>query len=592
MLPTNRAKAKLASGETVFGCFVRFGAPGLAELLALQGFDFLVLDAEHGGLDPDDCEDLVRAAQLRGAAPIVRVPANDRSTILRYMDIGAAGIHVPMIESAEAAVRAKRSVKYHPEGERGLGGVRAANYAQLEPLGEYVLHANRETMVVAQIETPAGHRAPARDHRQRRGRRRLHRPPGPLARARASGRDRPSRGADGDRPDRHPGRALASRARHHGRRRRGRQALARPRRALHQRDLRDHGARRLPRLPGRGVGQAHGGRVVSALRLWCERALPRDLLPLLGEGVELLPSASESPEDPWRAIGAADAVIASSRLRYDRAMMERAPRLRVIARTGIGVDNVEIGEATRRGIAVCNTPDAPSQSTAEHAIAMLLALAKGLRPAHQALARGERRDFFATHRGIELKGRTLGLIGLGRIGALVAGLAKALGMRALAYDPFIDAARCAALGAEHAPTLDAALAASDAVSLHMPLTDATRGIIGAAQLALMRPGALLINCARGGLVDEAALLAALQSGRLGGAALDVFASEPPPADHPLLLRDDVIATPHVAPATVEGRARLWRDAIANALAVLAGRRPAHLVNRELAQPLAAIQGQP
>jgi 4-hydroxy-2-oxoheptanedioate aldolase len=156
VLPTNRAKAKLASGETVFGCFVRFAAPGLAELLALQGFDFLVLDAEHGGLGPDDCEDLVRAAQLRGAAPIVRVPANDRSTILRYMDIGAAGIHVPMIESAEAAVRAKRSVKYHPEGDRGLGGVRASNYAQLEPLGEYVLHANRETMVVAQIETPQG----------------------------------------------------------------------------------------------------------------------------------------------------------------------------------------------------------------------------------------------------------------------------------------------------------------------------------------------------------------------------------------------------------------------------------------------------
>jgi D-3-phosphoglycerate dehydrogenase len=331
---------------------------------------------------------------------------------------------------------------------------------------------------------------------------------------------------------------------------------------------------------------------MSAARLWCERALPRELLPLLGAGVELLPPASESPDEPWRAVGEADAVIASSRLRYDRAMMGRAPRLQVIARTGIGVDNVEIAEATRRGIAVCNTPDAPSQSTAEHAIAMLLALAKGLRPAHQALARGERRDFFATHRGIELKGRTLGLIGLGRIGALVAGLAKALGMRALAYDPFLDATRCAALGAEHAPTLDAALAASDAVSLHMPLTESTRGIIGAAQLALMRPGALLINCARGGMVDEAALLAALESGRLGGAALDVFASEPPPADHPLLLRDDVIATPHVAPATVEGRARLWRDALANALAVLAGRRPANLVNRELAQPLASIQGQP
>jgi 4-hydroxy-2-oxoheptanedioate aldolase len=149
----NETKARLRAGEHVYGCFQRYPDPGLAELLALQGFDFLVLDAEHGTMEPRECENMVRAAELGGATPLVRVPANDPSVILRFMDTGAQGVHVPLASSALDADAAVRSVKYGPRGSRGLTGVRAASYGQREPLAEYVERANEETLVVVQIET-------------------------------------------------------------------------------------------------------------------------------------------------------------------------------------------------------------------------------------------------------------------------------------------------------------------------------------------------------------------------------------------------------------------------------------------------------
>jgi 4-hydroxy-2-oxoheptanedioate aldolase len=149
----NATKKRLLDGDCVFGCFIRYPDPGLCELLALQGFDFLVLDAEHGTIEPRDCENMVRAAELRGATPIVRVPANQPPVILRYLDTGAQGVHVPLVASAADADAAVRSVKYWPRGARGLAGVRAASYGQEGPLGDYVSQANEETLVVIQIET-------------------------------------------------------------------------------------------------------------------------------------------------------------------------------------------------------------------------------------------------------------------------------------------------------------------------------------------------------------------------------------------------------------------------------------------------------
>jgi 4-hydroxy-2-oxoheptanedioate aldolase len=150
---TNATKARLAAGETVYGCFVRYPDPGLAELVALQGFDFLVLDGEHGTMEPRECENMVRAAELRDVTPLVRVPANEAPVILRFMDTGAQGVHIPLATSAEDADAAVRAVKYWPRGTRGLTGVRAASYGQEEPLAEYVAQANEETLVVVQIET-------------------------------------------------------------------------------------------------------------------------------------------------------------------------------------------------------------------------------------------------------------------------------------------------------------------------------------------------------------------------------------------------------------------------------------------------------
>ena len=155
-MQTNTTKAKLKAGETVLGCFIRYPSPGITEFVAMQGWDFLVIDAEHGPISPDQCEDMVRAAELRGATPIARVTTNQPSIILRFMDTGVLGVHVPWVNSREEAEAAVRSVKYYPRGIRGLAGVRAADYGQTMPLGEYVRKANEESLVVIQVETEQG----------------------------------------------------------------------------------------------------------------------------------------------------------------------------------------------------------------------------------------------------------------------------------------------------------------------------------------------------------------------------------------------------------------------------------------------------
>ena len=315
----------------------------------------------------------------------------------------------------------------------------------------------------------------------------------------------------------------------------------------------------------------------AGFTVWFERRPPQVYSQLLdGIGSTVGPTSPDLP-DPFAGVGGADAIIASSRLRYDGAMMDRAPRLRVIARTGIGLDNISLDDATARNIAVCNVPDGPTTSTAEHTCALLFAVAKRLKVSERAVTEA-RKDYFNDYDGIELNGLTLGLVGLGQIGSRVALFARALGMNVAGFDPWVAAEAFSSLEVERKESLAALLEEADVVSLHAPLTAETQHLIDAERLAQMKHGAILINTARGGLVDEHALLEALEEGRLSGAGLDVFDPEPPDVTNKLLGRDDVVATPHVASATGASKDRLWRSAIAQALQVLRGERPQHLVN--------------
>lgn len=271
-------------------------------------------------------------------------------------------------------------------------------------------------------------------------------------------------------------------------------------------------------------------------------------------------------------LGGAPAAVIGVGHYWDGERFAAFPDLKVISRAGIGVDNIDLQAAADAGVVVCNGPDSPTVSTAEHTMALMLAITKEL-PAKQARARdGLMGPGVAT--SLELDQCTLGLVGLGRIAARVARAAQALGMQVIAHDPFLDASPVAGV---ELVDLDRIWAESHVVSLHAPATAETHHLINGTTLASMRPGAYLVNCARGPLVDQDALVAALEAGHLGGAGLDVTDPEPLPVDHPLLARDDVIITPHLASSTAVGRRRLYEHAFENALAVLDG-RPASTVS--------------
>ena len=315
-------------------------------------------------------------------------------------------------------------------------------------------------------------------------------------------------------------------------------------------------------------------------RIWFERDMPDHVAATIAALATPIGPGTATPADLLSSVGEADAIIASSLVTYDRTAMDRAPSLRVIARTGIGVDKIDLGAATGRGIAVCNTPDAPTISTAEHTITLMLSVGKRV-PGAQAALRNGGRDFFGSHEGREVSGKVLGLVGVGRIGATVARMARGLSMTVIAHDPYVEATALSEAGIRTVDTLDQLLAEADVVSLHLPLTSETEYLINAERITLMKPGAILVNTARGGLVDHDAMLVALDSGRLFGAGLDVTDPEPLPPNHPLLHRDDVVVTPHVAAATVAGKARLYESAVTQALQVLRGEYPKHLVNPDV-----------
>lgn len=246
----------------------------------------------------------------------------------------------------------------------------------------------------------------------------------------------------------------------------------------------------------------------------------------------------------------ADGLVVRSETKVTAEVMDAARKLRVIGRAGVGVDNIDVAAATARGVVVMNAPDGNTITTAEHTLALLIALARNIPQANASMRAGkwERKRFI----GAELQGKTLGIIGLGRIGRAVTTRARGFGMIIVAHDPFTAPDQARDLEIESA-SLDEVFARADFLTVHTPLTSETRGLIGAHAFAKMRPGVRVINCARGGLVDEAALFDAIKSGVVAGAALDVFEQEPPPADHPLLGLDEVIVTPHLGASTTEAQ---------------------------------------
>lgn len=312
--------------------------------------------------------------------------------------------------------------------------------------------------------------------------------------------------------------------------------------------------------------------------------------PLDEEGLELLRPHAEVVEQPTisqadliHTVGDFDALLVRSRAKVTAEVIAAAAatgRLRVVGRAGVGVDNIDVPAATAAGITVVNAPTGNVVAAAEHSIAMLLTLARQIPNADHSMRAGEwKRNTFM---GVEVRNKRLGLIGLGRIASLVAARAQGLGMHVVAYDPYVGKDYAANLGVE-VVGLDELLASADFISLHVPATDGTRGMIGAAQLAQCKPGVFLINCSRGGVIDENALAAALDSGQAAGAALDVFEHEPPTGS-PLLQNPKVVLTPHIAGSTYEAQRQVAVDVAEQVLDVLAGRLARYAINTPIIAP--------
>jgi D-3-phosphoglycerate dehydrogenase len=300
--------------------------------------------------------------------------------------------------------------------------------------------------------------------------------------------------------------------------------------------------------------------------------------PIADAGLELLRSRFDVDVDGTspleEVIAGYDAIVIRSATKLTADVLERAERLKVIGRAGVGIDNVDVAAATRRGIVVANAPESTVVSAAEHTIGLLVALARNIPQAHAALRAG--RWERSRWGGVELADKTLGVLGFGRIGRQVARRALGLGMRVVGYDPFVAPERFRELGAEHAATPDDVFAAADFLTLHLPLTDETRGFVDEAAIERMRPGVRIVNAARGELVDEAALAAAVRSGRVAGAALDVFSAEPYSGE--LLELDNVVVTPHLAASTDEAQDRAGLIVAEQVVAALDGGLVTNAIN--------------
>jgi D-3-phosphoglycerate dehydrogenase len=285
--------------------------------------------------------------------------------------------------------------------------------------------------------------------------------------------------------------------------------------------------------------------------------------PISEKGVELLNAHPDitadfkvglSPENLLEIIGEYDALIVRSQTKVTPEVFAAASRLKAVGRAGVGVDNIDREAANKHGVIVMNTPTGNTISTAEHAFTLMCATARNIALGHQGVVSGDFKVARKAFQGIELNGKTLAIIGMGRIGSEFAKRARAFNMKIVAYDPFLTQGRADEMKISLAGTPEEALSGADVVTLHVPLTPDTRHLLNADRLALMNPGALVINCARGGLIDEDALKAAIESGHIAGCGLDVFENEPPASDHPLFsLGKHITFTPHLGASTNEAQ---------------------------------------
>ncbi len=303
--------------------------------------------------------------------------------------------------------------------------------------------------------------------------------------------------------------------------------------------------------------------------------------PISDEGIDILRSCAKvdvktglKPEEIISTIGDYEALVVRSQTQVSAEVIQAGRKLQVIARAGVGVDNIDIDEATRRGIVVVNAPTGNTISAAEHTITLMLALARHIPQANAVLKSGvwRRSDFM----GIEVRNKTLGIIGLGNVGSEVARRARGLEMKLIAYDPFISVDHASKLKV-NLVSLKQLLKESDFITLHIPRTESTRGLIGAKELALVKPTAYIINCARGGLIDEEALAKAVKEGKLAGAAIDVFATEP--ITESVLFEDNnIIVTPHLGASTTEAQAAAARDIAVQIVDIFKGQPARYAVN--------------
>lgn len=319
---------------------------------------------------------------------------------------------------------------------------------------------------------------------------------------------------------------------------------------------------------------------MSQARVWTGRALQPEALAVL-EGLATVTVSKAGERNDWyQEASTVEAIIVAGETYVTGEVMDRiGSKLRIIARNGIGFDRVDLKAATERGIMVVNTPDGPTESTAEHTIALMLNLCKQVMVGDRILHSGSPFPALTDLTpGLEVDGATLGLVGVGRIGGRVATIAKVLGMNVLAFDPFITQERASDIGVELVPSLEELLPHAQVVSLHCPATPETHHIINAKTLGLMQKGSYLINAARGALLDEAALIDALRSGHLAGAALDVYDPEPPDTSSPLFTLPNIVCTPHIASYTTASVLRMQIMACEQIASALRGERPTHLVN--------------
>jgi D-3-phosphoglycerate dehydrogenase len=305
-------------------------------------------------------------------------------------------------------------------------------------------------------------------------------------------------------------------------------------------------------------------------------------LAALRDAVEVDVRTGETHEVLLQLLPLYDALMVRSETRVTADLIEAAsPRLRVIGRAGVGVDNIDVDAATRHGVLVVNSPGGNTRAAAEHTIALLMALARNIPDAVASMRAGEwKRSRFV---GVEVDNKVLGVVGLGNTGRQVATMARGLGMRVLGHDPYIAADAAERIGVELAELTDL-LPRVDFLTVHVHLTPETRSFIGAAEFARMKPGVRVLNCARGGIIDEAALLAALESGKVAAAGLDVFQQEPPPGDSPLVNHPRVIPTPHLGASTVEAQVNVAVDVAEQILGVLQGGVPRAAVNMPAVPP--------